>query len=141
MTAHTVVDRRGQLLLRLDAGAAAVVGFVELALRGPLARLLGFSASMLLVIALANLVYAAHSGTLAIRAWRGVPPSRSAITTLVGANLCWAGVCATLVVTCWARARVFGLGMLVTEGVFVAGLAIAEHRWIRPQTGSGRSRG
>jgi hypothetical protein len=80
----------------------------------------------------ANVTYGLYSGTLAVRVMRGSTPTRRAIEILVLANITWAVVCAVLLLASFRTASAFGVAQLVLEGCFVAALAFAEWRIVRP---------
>jgi len=126
------MSRRARTLLALDGGAAGVVGVAELALLDRLPRWLGFPPTLVLLFALANVAYAAYSGTLAVRAACGRAPALLAITVLVAANALWALVCMAVVVAMGSRASALGVALVSAEGLFVAALAALEWRWVRP---------
>lgn len=88
--------------------------------------------SLVTLIGCANLAYGSYSGTLAVRAWYQRAPSRRAVDLLIAANLAWTVVCAALVLATFRSASVFGLGHVILEGLFVAWLAFAERRLVRP---------
>jgi hypothetical protein len=128
------MDARAQAILRLDGAAGGAVGLLVLALHTWVAQLHAFPPSLVLFVGAANLAYGAYSGTLAIRAARGKPPSRRAIDVLIAANTCWGVVSVALLVATHRFASVFGLAHVALEGLFVVALAAAEWRWVRPFT-------
>lgn len=79
-----------------------------------------------------NLVYSMGSGTLAVRARRGLVPRRLWIHLLVTANVAWTVVCAGLVLGLRELAGPLALAHLTLEGTFVAVLAALERRWVLP---------
>ncbi len=117
----------------LDSGAACVVGLVMLALRPWLAELYGFAPELLLFLGAANLTYGAYSGSLALRASRAGRLPRLAIDALVLANSAWVIACAVMVTATWPTSRPLGVAQLSLEALFVAGLAVAEFRVVRPE--------
>lgn len=127
-----VMRSRARRILWVDGGAGLLVGVVVLALHAPLARLYGFPVPFVLFMAAANLAYASYSGTLAVRASRGAPPSRRAVDVLVAANLAWTVACVVLLAVLSSTATAFGVAQLVGEGTFVAVLAVLERRYVRP---------
>lgn len=119
-------------LLSLDGGAGFVVGVGMLALSRWLLPLYALSTALFYFVALANVAYGVYAGTLAIRAWRGVAPTRLATIALIGANAAWAVVCAVLVLRVAPTAHMLALGHIALEGMFCAGLAVAERRIVLP---------
>lgn len=119
-------------LLWLDGGAGLSVGVAVLAVRGWLAGLYGWSVAAVTAVGVANVAYATGSLTLALVARRR-PPRRRWIDLLIGANLAWTVVCATLIATTAGPARGWGVAHLAAEGAFVAGLALVERRYLRPR--------
>lgn len=130
------MTRNARAILWLDGGAGLVAGLVVLALREPVARLYGFPLRWVVFLGVMNLVYASYSGTLAVRAWRGHAPARWAVDALAGSNALWAVVCVVLAFVLGPGARAFGVAHLLLEGAFVAGLAVAEWRRVRPEARS-----
>jgi len=126
------MSRLAQRLLFLDGGAGSAVGLGVLTLREWLAELYAMPLSLVTFIGAANLAYGCYSGALAGRAWYQKGPSCRAIDGLIAANLAWTVVCAALVVTTFRSASALGLGHLVLEGMFVAWLALAERKLVRP---------
>ncbi|PAP79813.1 hypothetical protein B1759_10970 [Rubrivirga sp. SAORIC476] len=111
-------------LLWIDSAAGALVGTVVLLASEELSGWYGLPRGLLLVTGAANVLYAAYSGSLAVRAVR----PRAGIVALVVANAAWAVVCLALV---WAYAgRGGGLGLLHlgAEAAVVGGLAALEWR-------------
>jgi hypothetical protein len=109
----------------VDCTAGALVGAAVLALSGPLSDLYGLPRGVLLFTGVANLLYAAYSFSLAVRARR--PMWR--VKLLVAANGAWVPVCLGLAVALWGRATPFGMAHLIGEAAFVGGLAALEWRW------------
>jgi len=112
-------------LLWMDSRAGLLVGALTLALGYWLAPWYGLSLPLLLLIAAANLAYGAFSAWLLARPR---PRPLGLIQALVVANLAWALVCLSLVAAHFAEARWLGLTHLVSEAVFVGGLAVLEWR-------------
>jgi len=123
---------RARTLLWIDGGAAGLGGITMLVLQAWLARLYDFPVNLVVFLGIANLTYATYSGTLAILATLGKWPRRPAINLLVLANLLWVIVCATVLVTVWPWASIFGRIHVAFESLFVGVLAFAEYRWVRP---------
>ncbi len=126
------MDRRAIGLLWFDSLPAVVAGVGVLALRGPLAELHGLPVGLLTVMGVVNLLYASYSGTLAARASAGRPPPRAAVDLLIAANLAWTVVCVGIAAATWRTAAWTGTAQVLGEGVWVASLAAAEARWVRP---------
>ena len=122
-----------QKLLWVDCSAGALVGAAVLALNGPLSGLTGLPRAVLLFTGAANVLYAAYSFSLAVRAGR--PAWR--VRALVAANLAWAPVCLGLAVAWWGEATAFGRLHLVGEAAFVGGLAVLEWRALDRAVGAG----
>lgn len=128
------VDRRAIGLLWFDSLPAVAVGAGVLALRQPLAALHGFPVALVTAMGVVNLLYASWSGTLAARWTRGRPPPRWAVDALAAANLAWTVVCVGILLATWGEASPFGAAHAALEGAWVAALAAAELRWVRPHT-------
>jgi len=79
----------------------------------------------LVLMGVANLVYASYSLSLAARKTR----SKLAIVLLVAANLMWAALCLRWAVIFSTSAGPTGLIHLAGEGLFVGALALLEWRW------------
>lgn len=126
------VNRHAQAILRLDAGAACLAGMAVVGLHRWLARLYEMPDALVLFIGVANLVYGAYSGSLALRASRMRTPSRLAIEALALGNLAWALICVGLIGTHWRSASALAIATLAFEALFVTALARAEWRWVRP---------
>lgn len=116
---------RARTLITIDWIGGATAGALMLALHPWLAGLFALPRRLLLVIAAANLGYAAVSFTLA-RLSRGehVPGLRF----IAAANMAWGVVCLTLAVRWFERASVFGLAQLLGEAMLVGGLGAVE--WV-----------
>lgn len=112
-------------LLWVDCTAGAVVGVAVLSLSGWLSEVEALPRGVLLVTGAANLLYAAYSFSLAVRAQRPM----AGIVALVVANAAWAVVCIGLAAAFWGSATWLGRVHLVGEGLFVGGLAGLE--WTR----------
>lgn len=119
-------------ILRLDSRAGLVVGLVTLLAHRWLAGLYAIPARWIVLIAAANLLYGTYSGWLASALAARGTASRRAVDALIAGNLAWGVVCVLLLATLGASATVFAWLHLVTEGVVVVGLALAEWRWVRP---------
>jgi hypothetical protein len=114
--------KAAQKLLWIDSGAAALAGVGVVAFSGWLSRLHGLPRELLLFIGAVNLVYAAYSFSLAVRAERPM----LLIKLLVCGNASWAVICLVLATAYLSQATVFGMAHLVGEGIFVGGLAAIE---------------
>lgn len=123
--ARAVRPDRLARLLWVDCTAGALVGLLVLAFGAGLSRLHRLPYEVLLVLGVANLLYAAYSFSLARRADRSVLQ----VQILVGVNAAWAVVCAGIVVRFWDSISGFGIAHLVGEALFVAGLARLEWRY------------
>ena len=121
-------SRRARALLCFDAGAGGLVGLGVLMLQDWLAALYGFSPGLVRVLGTANLVYAAYSGTLALRASVGTRPSPGSLVALVVGNALWALVCVGIAAQTWEHATALGSGVVAFEALFVGTLALVESR-------------
>jgi hypothetical protein len=116
---------RPRTLIVVDWVAGATAGVLMLALHAWLAEWYALPRSLLLVVAAANLGYAAVSFTLSRRAdGERVPGLR----VIAAANMGWGLVCFALAVWWFSSASVLGLVQLVGEGVLVGGLGVVE--WV-----------
>lgn len=129
------MTRRARNILWIDGGAACVAGLAALVLRDWLAGLYGFSSGLVLFIAVSNLAYASYSGSLALLVSRGGRLSPRAVEALIAANLAWVVICVGILVTMHRFGSAIGLGVVAFEGCFVAALAAAELRYVRPVAG------
>ena len=111
-------------LLWIDSAAGALVGTVVLLASEGLSGWYGLPRGLLLATGAANVLYAACSGSLAVRAVR----PRAGIVALVVANAAWAVVCVGLVGAYAEGGGGLGLLHLGAEAVFVGGLAALEWR-------------
>lgn len=124
---------RAKHLLTLDSSAACVAGLLMLALHEWLAAWYGLGRRLILLVAAVNLVYACYSGALAWRARRYDRLSRRAVDVLVAGNFTWPIVCLALVASTWPTSKALGVAHLCGEALFVAALAVAELRVVRPE--------
>jgi hypothetical protein len=108
-------------LLWVDCIAGGVVGLGMLLLRDWLVLLYELPPSILVVMALANLLYASFSYSLARRPTR----PRRLVKMLAGANVAWGVACLGLLAT---GPSGVGIALLVFEAIFVAGLGLLEAR-------------
>ncbi len=125
------MNERAGALLWTDAGAGALVGGVVLLLHEWFARLYRLPVSIVVTVALANLLYSTYSGSLAVRASHGRTPSRRAFYTLIGVNALWPVVCASFLICTWSSVSAFGVAHFVLEGLFVGALARIEWKYLR----------
>lgn len=123
--------RNAVLLLRFDAMAGGIAGAIGLVLHRWLATLYGFSETLVLVFAAANLLYASYSGTLALRAQSRRFPPPLALDILVAANFLWAMFCASVLATTWDTASVFGKLHAALECLFLLVLSAIEWHCFR----------
>jgi hypothetical protein len=112
-------------LLWVDCTAGGVVGVLVLALSGWLSELYQLPLPVVLVMGAANLLYASYSFSLAVRKVRPMP----LLVVLVVANGVWAVGCVVAAVVFAGTASPLGLATLVSEGLFVGGLAAVEWRF------------
>ena len=112
-------------LLWVDCAAGALAGAAVLALSGWLSAVEGLPQGVLVVTGVANLVYAAGSFSLAVRAAR----SAWAIALLAAANVAWGGVCAALAVTFADGTTAWAFVHLLGEGAVVAALGATEWQY------------
>lgn len=112
-------------LLWIDCGGAALAGIATLLLSDWLGQLHALPQDLLRLVGIVNLLYAAYSFSLAVRARR----PRVLITALVFANAAWALACLGFAASFAGMASVFGIGHLVGEAIYVGGLAGLEWRW------------
>jgi hypothetical protein len=108
-------------LLWVDCIAGGLVGLGMLLLRDWLVLLYELPPSILIVMALANLLYASFSFSLARRPTR----PRSLLIVLASANIAWGVLCLGLLA---AGPSGVGAALLVFEAIFVAGLGLLEAR-------------
>jgi hypothetical protein len=116
---------RPSQLITLDWIAGATAGVLMLALRGWLAELYRLPASLLFIIAVANLGYASFSFVLFLRRRGEYVPLLRVVAV---ANILWGVVCVILAVVWFGVASLFGLASLLGEAVLVGGLGLLEWR-------------
>jgi hypothetical protein len=121
MTANT----KWSNLLWIDCIAGGIVGVATLSLSSWLDNWYGLPRNLILLMGVANLVYASYSFSLAIRSKR----PRILIFLLIAANLIWAICCLVWAFRFYDTASFFGLVYLSLEALFVGGLAGLEWRW------------
>lgn len=119
---HSVKVRRK--LLWIDCTAGAVVGVAVLLLAGWLSKWYGLPRSFVLFMGVVNVVYTLYSFSLAVRKDR----PKTLIRSLVIADLTWALMLLGWVIVFFRTASVLGLAYLITEALFVGGLAYLEWR-------------
>ena len=90
-----------------------------------LAYLYALPRALVTFVGVVNLAYSACGLALAIRRRRRT----SSVIFLASANGLWACVCAGLAIRFRGEASLLGLGVILFEGAFVAGLAAAEWRY------------
>lgn len=132
MTAEAAM-RRARAILWLDGASGLGAGVAVLLLHRWLATLHEVEPGVMLAVGVVNVLYGCYSGTLATLATRrGRIPARLAVTLLVLANLGWTGICAVLLATVGRHASGLFYLHVGFEGLYVAALAGAEWRWVRP---------
>ena len=130
MTSATVVGAGPWLcryLLWVDgaAAAAAAAAMLLLAFGSWLQLWYGLPGSLLQLIALVSLGYAAYSLSLARLRRRPF----WALVLLALANALWALLCASWAWQYWGSASLLGVLHLLLEALFVGTLAVLEWRW------------
>ncbi|MGA8516025.1 MAG: hypothetical protein WB821_14775, partial [Burkholderiaceae bacterium] len=111
--------------LWIDCTAGALVGVLVFLFSEWLSRLYSMPPGILYFMGSLNLLYAAYSFCLAIRPTR----PRVLITLLAAANGTWTFVCLGIATYFFETASFFGIGQLVSEAIFVGGLASLEWKW------------
>ena len=111
-------------LLWVDCAAGAVVGVAVLLLDGWLSRWTQLPQGLVFFMGIANLAYASYSFSLAVR------PKRSLvlINLLVAVNSAWALLLLVWVIVFADTASWLGFVYLLSESLFVGGLAVLEWR-------------
>jgi hypothetical protein len=109
-------------ILWLDCLGAAAAGVGVLALSNWLSRLYALPRPFVITLGVANLLYGAYSGSLAVRAQRPL----ALVKLLVFANAAWMVFCLVAAVRLMAQASIFGLAHLIFEGCYVGWLASVE---------------
>lgn len=107
-----------------DAASCAATGVLQLAFTGPLARLTGLPAPLLLGTGVFLLVYAAAAGWMASRA---VPPRRLIGLVVLG-NFGWAAACVALLAITGAAIAPLGWAWVIAQAVTV--VVLAELQWM-----------
>lgn len=126
MTCRSAAPSRASVatVLWVDCTAGAIVGVVVLVFGDRFGPLHGLPRAVLLVLGIANLVYAAYSFSLVRRRRRTVRQ----VAVLVYANAAWGCVCIGLAVRYWEQAGPVGFVHLFGEVLFVGVLAALEWR-------------
>ncbi|MFJ5773045.1 hypothetical protein [Streptomyces sp. NPDC093094] len=112
--------------LALDAVVTGVNGLAYLAAPGPLGRLLGVDADLLLGLGAFLTAYAIGVGVLASRARPAALPVRA----VVEANLAWAAL-SLAALGLWLDPTTAGAVWTVLQAVTVAGFALLQHMSLR----------
>jgi hypothetical protein len=121
-----------RLLLTFDSLAALSAGIITMSSIPFLAPLYGWTPEFARYIALVNLAYGCYSGTMALLLrTKGILLPWTVIL-LVTANGLWALQCFIQAWRLRDAASSLGLGLLVSEGLFVGGLAFFESRLVLP---------
>lgn len=115
-----------QRLLWIDGIAALCSGVVVFLFGSPLSAFFNLPPSLLNVMALISLGYAAYSLHLALRKVKPL----SLLKGLVVANTGWAIVCLTLMFYYFNMTNLWGKGYFILEAIFVACLALLEWKQI-----------
>ncbi|WP_267242418.1 hypothetical protein [Streptomyces sp. PR69] len=121
---------RPQIALRrflaLDAVVTGVNGLAYLAASGPLGRLLGVDAGLLLGLGPLLAVYGAGVGALALRPG----PPRLAVQAVVEINLAWAAV-SLFALALWLTPTAAGAVWILLQALVVAGFAVLQWSALR----------
>lgn len=112
-------------LLWIDSRAGLTVGASVLLLSGWWSRLYGLPHALVVTMGIANVVYGTYSFVLERRTQRPM----AALHLLAAANAAWGLACLGAAYVFVGRATLLGVGVLLFEGVFVGGLAVAEWRY------------
>jgi len=112
-------------LLWVDCTAGALAGAAMFVLSGWLSSLYALPRGLLVFMGAVNLLYAAYSLSLAVRARR----PKDLVNLLVFANGAWAAVCLGWAGVFAETASLFGFAHLIGEALFVGGLAGLEWRY------------
>ncbi|CAM5537213.1 hypothetical protein [Streptomyces aurantiogriseus] len=115
---HTALRR----FLALDAVVTGANGIAYLAASGPLGRLLGVDATLLLELGLVLTVYAAAVGLLASRA----RPATLPVKAVVEINLAWSAL-SFVALAVWLSPTTAGAVWTVLQALTVAGFAALQH--------------
>ena len=111
-------------LLWIDCAAGAIVGVAVLLLDGWISRWTQLPQGLVFFMGVANLAYASYSFSLAVRRERTLP----LINLLVAANLGWAVLLIVWALVFSDKASWLGFAYLLSESLFVGGLAVREWR-------------
>ncbi|WP_432058486.1 hypothetical protein [Streptomyces sp. bgisy022] len=112
--------------LALDAAVTGVNALAYLALSGPVGRLLGVDARLLLALGGFLAVYAAAVALLASRDH----PSPFGVRAVVEANLAWSAVSLAALLL-WLTPTTTGAVWIVLQALVVAGFAVLQHLALR----------
>lgn len=133
MTSVTMVGdaRLLRLVLRLDALTCAVNGLVYLAVSGPVGRLLGVPAGVLVGLG-------AFLAVCAVFFWRVAaadPVRRPAVLSVIGVNALWVVDSLVVAAAGWFDLTTVGTVWVVLQAAVVAGLAVAQYAGLRRALG------
>jgi hypothetical protein len=112
-------------ILWVDCTAGALAGILAISLSEWLSNLYSAPQNLLLLIGVANLLYACYSFSLAVRAIR----QEFLINILITANGIWALVCIGIVTQSSENMTLLGSVHIAGEAIFVGGLACLEWKW------------
>ncbi|MEU1513420.1 hypothetical protein ABZ490_14890 [Streptomyces sp. NPDC005811] len=115
--------------LAVDAVVTGVNGVAYLTASGPLGRLLGVDATLLLALGAFLTVYAAAVAVLASRARPAALPVRA----VVEANLTWS-VLSCVALALWLSPTAAGAVWTVLQALTVAGFAVLQHLALKAST-------
>ncbi|MDT9686064.1 hypothetical protein RND61_28925 [Streptomyces sp. TRM76323] len=118
--------------LALDAVVTGANGLAYVAAPGPLGRLFGVDATLLLALGAFLVVYAAAVAGVASRR----RPSTAAVTAVVDANALWA-VLSVVALVAWLEPSTAGAVWIPAQAVTVAGFAALQWTSLRAR-GTGR---
>lgn len=129
---YTIKDKRHlKNILRADFILGGLTAFTGLAFFRPLAEILGLSQLFIILVSLANILYATVAFTLAITQQN---PSVSLLRLLIGANWFWTLLSVALLYIHYTDVTAFGLTTLLFQVGIVGTLACLEENQLKKIT-------
>lgn len=112
-------------ILWIDCLGGLMVGFFVLLFCSLISAWTNLPTSIVISMALANLLYGSYSLYVTTRKSRSI----LLVKILAVANICWLFVCISIAVYYWQEVSALGLLHVIGEGIYVAALGLVEWRW------------
>ena len=124
---HTSLLRRA---LAADAIGSGTLGIALIVAAGPFAQLFGLTESMLSVVGLLLLPWAAWTGWLALQS----DPPRTQVWSVIGINTLWVIDSVLLLMSGWVQPNALGTAFIVAQAVAVGVFAELQYVGVRRAT-------